>query len=649
MSPQQRELWGENNVSSQSPLSKLQGYYQRKVASLFYRKPTMIRPTRPIVSFTFDDFPRSALAIGGSILEHFGLRGTYYVSLGLMGKEAPTGEMFVAEDLTALVARGHELGCHTFSHCNAWSADTGAFEDSIIQNRAVLGRLLPGVEFKTFSYPISPPRPLTKAKIADYFMCCRGSGQVANVGRADLNQLSAYFLEKTLHNIQKVKDLIDHNQEDPGWLIFATHDVSDRPTPFGCTPEFFEEVVQYAVNSGAQVLPVVGALQALGAAKSERASSVVVPALTPTSSAAGTPAKPLVSILIPAYNAQDWIADTLRSAIAQTWENKEIIVVDDGSTDETVAITRQFESSLVRVVSQEHQGAAAGRNKAFAMSHGDYIQWLDADDLLAPDKIALQMEMLDQCRGRKILVSSAFGRFIYRYYRAKFVPTALWCDLTPTEFLVRKMGENLFMQTATWLVSRELTEAAGPWHTAMLGDDDGEYFCRVLLASEGIRFVPEARVYYRALGYDSLSYIGRSKEKADAQWHSMLLHIDYLKSLEDSERVRNACASYLQNGLIHFYPDRTDILEQMSRIAADLNCKLEIPRLQWRYACVRALFGWNLAKQTQVSLRRIMWFGKRLLDKMLFQIQGHTLRRGLVTTKTQSSSSVRVVGATSQT
>jgi len=104
---------------------------------------------------------------------------------------------------------------------------------------------------------------MTKAKIAKYFQCCRGGGQTVNVGTADLNQLSAYFLEQSRHNIQAIKDLIDHNRRVRGWLIFATHDVSDNPTPYGCTPELFENVVQYAVSSGARILPVIRALEAL--------------------------------------------------------------------------------------------------------------------------------------------------------------------------------------------------------------------------------------------------------------------------------------------------------------------------------------------------------------------------------------------------
>src|SRR5690606_29679667 len=103
------------------------------------------------------------------------------------------------------------------------------------------------------------------------------------------------------------------------------------------------------------------------------------------------PMPPLVSILIPAYNSGRWIAATIRAALAQTWCNTELIIVDDGSRDDTLAIAQSFASPRVKVISQENQGASAARNTAFEHSQGDYIQWLDADDLIAPDKIALQM------------------------------------------------------------------------------------------------------------------------------------------------------------------------------------------------------------------------------------------------------------------
>jgi glycosyltransferase involved in cell wall biosynthesis len=331
--------------------------------------------------------------------------------------------------------------------------------------------------------------------------------------------------------------------------------------------------------------------------------------------------KPLVSILIPAYNAQEWIADTLCSAAAQTWERKEIIVVDDGSSDQTLAIARQFESDSVRVVTQENQGAAAARNKAFSLSRGEYIQWLDADDLLDPEKIARQIEALSQARSVRTLLSAEWGQFIYRPRRAKFIPTPLWCDLPCSEWLLRKMGQNLHMQTATWLVSRELTEAAGPWNTKLLGDDDGEYFCRVLLASDGVRFVQKARVYYRASGAGSLSYIGQSDKKLEAQWRSMQLHIGYLRSLEESERVRAACVRYLQTWLGNFYPKRPDLVGQMQRAATELGGELGMPRMSWKYSWIETLFGRSLARRAQIVLPRLRWSVVRFWDKALCRIE----------------------------
>src|SRR5216684_2101005 len=124
--------------------------------------------------------------------------------------------------------------------------------------------------------------------------------------------------------------------------------------------------------------------------------------------------KPLVSILIPAYNVEKWIADTILSALSQTWKRKEIIVLDDGSRDQTGAVARHFASQQVVVVSTENQGAAAARNHALQLSQGDYIQWLDADDLLAPDKIERQLAAISEADDRQILLSGPWGYFNYR-------------------------------------------------------------------------------------------------------------------------------------------------------------------------------------------------------------------------------------------
>lgn len=327
--------------------------------------------------------------------------------------------------------------------------------------------------------------------------------------------------------------------------------------------------------------------------------------------------KPLVSILVPAFNTEEFLAEALTSALAQTWPRTEIIVVDDGSTDGTPAIARRFASGRVKVVAQEHQGAAAARNAAFALSQGDFIQWLDSDDLLAPEKVERQLSRLLQQGHRTFMASGPWGRFMYRPSRARFVPTGLWRDLPAAEWLLGKLGRNEYMQTATWLVSRELAEAAGPWDTRLVVDDDGEFFCRVLLASDGVLFVPDAKVFYRLRGSERLSYIGRSNGKPDAQFLSMLKQIECLRTLEDSERVRTASIRYLQTSLPQFHPHRPDIVEEVERLASALGGALTMPRLPWKYSWIAAIAGAGPARRAQAFLPLVRWSIARRLDKLL--------------------------------
>jgi glycosyltransferase involved in cell wall biosynthesis len=329
--------------------------------------------------------------------------------------------------------------------------------------------------------------------------------------------------------------------------------------------------------------------------------------------------KPLVSILIPAFNAQEWIGETIESALGQSWPRKEIIIVDDGSTDATLAVARRYESAEVRVVTQPNSGGAAARNAAYKLCQGDYIQWLDADDLLGPDKIEKQLARAAD-GNRRILLSSGWAPFMYRRAAARFKPTALWQDLEPVEWMVRKWTYNLHMQTATWLVSRELTEAAGPWDTQLLGDDDGEYFTRVILASEGIRFAPGAQVFYRIVGANRLSYIGASSRKLEAHLLSMRLQIGYLRAVADSAEVRAAILSYLQTWFHHFYPERPDLVREMRELAASVGGELQVPSLGWKYAWIGTLFGRTAAKRVKLNYNVGKTFIKRSVDKTLYSL-----------------------------
>ena len=252
-------------MNSSAIWSRPANAWRRRAARWLTRRPFTIPAGGALVSFTFDDFPRSAFLVGGAILEDFGFRGTYYASLGLAGSDSEGGELFHPADLTALLLRGHELGCHTFDHCPSWSTQPARFEASVIRNATELASHSPSARFRTLSYPIDYPRPETKLRVSQRFACCRGGGQTFNTRTVDLNYLASFFLEQSRDRYDVIQNTLEANNTSGGWLIFSTHEVSENPTRFGCTPTFFRRVVECVAASGVQVLPVFEALKQLKA------------------------------------------------------------------------------------------------------------------------------------------------------------------------------------------------------------------------------------------------------------------------------------------------------------------------------------------------------------------------------------------------
>ena len=255
---------------------------------------------------------------------------------------------------------------------------------------------------------------------------------------------------------------------------------------------------------------------------------------------------PFVSICIPAYNAEKYIVSTIKSALNQTWQNKEIIVVDDGSTDQTLKILKTFESENVKVFSQKNKGASAARNYAYSLAQGDFIQWLDADDILAPNKIETQINYFIKNPDPLILHSSPFGIFYYRLKKAKFTVTPIWKDLTPREWMLFNLDSGYFMFPACWLVSRQLTELAGQWNENLTYNDDGEYFFRIVSKSKYIKFHPDAKCYYRKGNLTSISAsIINTGNAHKSLRESIYLCVDHLLSIENSLETRTACINAL--------------------------------------------------------------------------------------------------------
>jgi hypothetical protein len=183
------------------------------------------------------------------------------------------------------------------------------------------------------------------------------------------------------------------------------------------------------------------------------------------------------------------------------------------------------------------------------------------------------------------------------------------------------MGENLFMASSSWLVSRELVEAAGPWNTDLHYDQDGEYVVRVVLASVGTRFVPGTGAYYRVSGTGRVSYIGNSDKKKDSLFLSMKLQIQYLRAHEESERVRKACLTFLQDSYPIFYPERPDLVAELQNLAAQLHGQLEEPRIRWKYAWMKPVFGRKVAIWAQTALPQLKVLCIRYCDKAIYRLE----------------------------
>src|SRR5580692_9793223 len=236
-------------------LRSLASAARRTVLCSFHRRMVSIGNLGPVVSFTFDDFPRTAYAVAGRILESFGARGTYYVAPKLMGTDNGLGEICSPDDLRSLLAKGHELGTQTLHHFSSRKLSPQAFrvdvEQGILQAEQMAGR-----PARNFSYPYGHVTLGTKKHLESVVSSSRSIFPGINGPEIDLNLLRANRLYGDMSGAPHVEHLIQQNVAQKGWLIFYTHDVRPNPSEYGCTPELFEFAVSAAAHSASRILTV---------------------------------------------------------------------------------------------------------------------------------------------------------------------------------------------------------------------------------------------------------------------------------------------------------------------------------------------------------------------------------------------------------
>ena len=308
---------------------------------------------------------------------------------------------------------------------------------------------------------------------------------------------------------------------------------------------------------------------------------------------------PKVSVLIPCYNAEKYIGETLRSVFAQTWQNLEVIVVDDGSEDGSAKEVERFRGAEIALIRQRNAGASAARNRAFEASTGEFVQFLDADDLIAPDKIELQLRRL--IGNPKSVASAEWGRFYETPEETQFEPSPVNRDLDPLDWLVlNRLGMLL---PARWLIPRTLAEVAGPWDVSLSLADDAEYFSRVLLASEKVLFCEGARCYYRSGLPGSLSG-SKSKKAWLSHFRVTELCETKIRAREDSERVRRMFAVLWQEFAHRAYPYDLELANRAVERATALHPIRVRPDGGPAFRLLSHLIGWRFARRLQVASGR---------------------------------------------
>lgn len=331
---------------------------------------------------------------------------------------------------------------------------------------------------------------------------------------------------------------------------------------------------------------------------------------TGTSEALGgevdTDSLPLVSVLIPVYNAEEYINDAIRAALKQSWPRKEVIVVDDGSTDDSLSLARSVQAPELTVLHQEHQGASVARNHAVDVARGDYIQFLDADDVMARNKIELQMNRLRH-EPSGTVASCRWGVFKDDPAEASFDDTnRTWLDFSdPVEWLTKWAEGKGGTRPHAWLTPTSVIRQAGPWNEELSINQDGEFFTRVLLNSNGVAFCQDTEVYYRLTESGVSSRRGRSAAE-DLYWSTRLI-CSHILNYENTQRTRSLCAAKWDEFRHRVYPTAPDLVRRAEDRIETLGGSDRQFGGSRLYQCVRSIVGWKVATRLQSVYRRIRY------------------------------------------
>lgn len=301
---------------------------------------------------------------------------------------------------------------------------------------------------------------------------------------------------------------------------------------------------------------------------------------------------PLVSILIPLYNTEPYIEETITKALKQTYSNIELVIVDDHSTDNSLKIAQKYASEKIRIYSNPKKGGNSARNYAFEKCNGEYIKFMDADDYCTNDMIEKQMERMLKDGDENTLIFSPV-RMLYPDGHLFLPPREIDKDYTPgIELLIdiwRGKGWNC---PHCHLMHRNLFIKSKGWDETIIKNQDGEFFARIASKASKALCVPEEYAIWRQTG------IGVSTKRSIEAHTSMVqsyaiiskLILDYNNNIE----YRQICAKYIGGFVYAYYPQISPIMPMIYDILKDIKQPLILPNRKI-LTILRMVIGWKLA------------------------------------------------------
>lgn len=270
--------------------------------------------------------------------------------------------------------------------------------------------------------------------------------------------------------------------------------------------------------------------------------------------------EPLVSVIMPLYNAEKYVGAAIESVTNQSYTNWELIIVNDGSTDNSLEVAKKFENEKIKVFSQENKGASAARNYGYSLSKGEYIKFFDADDLISSEMISSQVELA--LANPNAIISAKWGRFYNDDLTTfKFSPEECWQDMYPVEWITKSWYKGTSMtQPGIFLIPKNTIEKQGLWDETLSLVDDLEFYTKTILGSQKVIFSEKSILLYRSGNENNLSG-SKSRKAMESCYKAMDLSTRYLLKVSNDYLTINTVANLWQSFVYECYPNNLDLIK----------------------------------------------------------------------------------------